>query len=282
MTRVLVLSDLHIEFGPLAVPQIDVDLVILAGDIHVGPASPAWAEKLARRLGAPVVLVAGNHEHYGSARQAKGGIERTIEAYRAASAASDGRLFVLERESVEVAGCTVVGATLWSDFALFGADRVAAAMQAAADEMNDFQLIAWRRGMRFAPAHARAEFERAEAFLESEIAKPRRAPLIVVTHHSPSFRSVPARFAKDLLSAAYSSHLDDLVERSGAAVWVHGHTHDSFDYTIGGTRVICNPRGYYGRELNRNFNPQLVIEIGDGLAAERPSEPLVDKPDKRH
>ena len=93
-----------------------------------------------------------------------------------------------------------------------------------------------------------------------------RSPLIVVTHHSPSFCSVPARFTRDPLSAAYSSHLDGLVERSGAALWVHGHTHDSFDYKIGGTRVICNPRGYFGRELNRNFNPQFVIEIGGSPA----------------
>jgi hypothetical protein len=88
-----------------------------------------------------------------------------------------------------------------------------------------------------------------------------------VTHHSPSFRSVPARFARDPLSAAYSSHLDDLVERSGAAIWVHGHTHDSFDYKIGGTRVICNPRGYFGRVLNPKFNPRLVIEVGESRGA---------------
>ena len=73
----------------------------------------------------PVVLIAGNHEHYGSLRSAERGIERTIEAYRRASAASEGRLLFLERASVDVAGCTVVGATLWSDFALFGANRIA-------------------------------------------------------------------------------------------------------------------------------------------------------------
>jgi predicted phosphodiesterase len=267
MTRVLVLSDLHIEFGPLAVPQVDVDLVILAGDIHVGWASPAWAEDLAHRLDAPVVLVAGNHEFYGAMRSRERDMERTIDAYRAASTASDGRLLFLERESVDVAGCTILGATLWTDFALFGADRVDEAMQAAANQMNDFRTIAWRRGTRFTPVHAKSEFDRATAFLEAEFTKPRRGPLIVVTHNGPSSRSVPARFKDDLLSAAFSSHLDDLVERSGAALWVHGHTHNSFDYEIGRTRVICNPRGYVGLELNRDFNPGLVIEIGDGPAA---------------
>jgi predicted phosphodiesterase len=267
MTRVLIMSDLHIEFGPMTVPQTDVDIAILAGDIHVGPASPAWAEELARRLNAPVVLIAGNHEHYGSLRSADRSMDRTIDAYREAAAGSEGRLHFLERESVHVAGCTILGATLWTDFALFGVDRVDEAMHQAVAQMNDFQSIAWRRGMRFAPPHARLEFDQAKVFLEAEFAKPRQGPSIVVTHHSPSFRSVPARFTNDLLSAAFSSRLDDLVERSGAAVWVHGHTHDSFDYRIGRTRVICNPRGYFGHELNRDFNPSLVIEIGESLGA---------------
>jgi predicted phosphodiesterase len=267
MTRVLIMSDLHIEFGPLTVPQADVDIVILAGDIHVGLASPAWAEALARQLNAPVVLIAGNHEQYGSLWSPDRSMDRTIDAYREAAAGSDGRLHFLERESVHVAGCTILGATLWTDFALFGVDRVDEAMEQAVAQMNDFQSIAWRRDMAFAPPHARLEFDRAKAYLEAEFAKPRRGPSIVVTHHSPSPRSVPARFRNDLLSAAYSSRLDDLVERSGAAVWVHGHTHDSFDYRIGRTRVICNPRGYFGHELNRDFNPGLVIDIGDSLGA---------------
>ncbi len=74
---------------------------------------------------------------------------------------------------------------------------------------------------------------------------------------------MPDRFKNDLISAAYASHLDALVEQSGAALWIHGHTHDSFDYFIGGTRVICNPRGYFGYELNPDFNPGLVIDVGD-------------------
>src|SRR5260221_5303406 len=138
MTRVLLMSDLHIEFGPLTVPQTDVDVAILAGDIHVGSASPAWAEELARQLNAPVVLIAGNHEHYGSLRSADRSMDRTIDAYRKAAAGSDGRLHFLERESVHVAGCTILGATLWSGFALFGGDRLDEAKQNAVNQMNHF------------------------------------------------------------------------------------------------------------------------------------------------
>jgi hypothetical protein len=47
-------------------------------------------------------------------------------------------------------------------------------------------------------------------------------------------------------------------------LWIHGHTHDSFDYRLNGTRVLCNPRGYARDGVNENpmFDPQLVIEVG--------------------
>jgi hypothetical protein len=35
--------------------------------------------------------------------------------------------------------------------------------------------------------------------------------------------------------------------------------HSSFDYHVGKTRIVCNPKGY-GRE-NRRFDPALVIDI---------------------
>ena len=64
--KLLVLSDLHLEFGQFRVPEIDFDVVILAGDIAV-PASkvPFWACR-ATNFGesTPIVFVLGNHEFY--------------------------------------------------------------------------------------------------------------------------------------------------------------------------------------------------------------------------
>lgn len=51
------------------------------------------------------------------------------------------------------------------------------------------------------------------------------------------------------------------MHRFGPDLWVHGHMHNSVDYRVGATRVVTNPRGYAGHEINPNFNPQLVIEI---------------------
>lgn len=91
--------------------------------------------------------------------------------------------------------------------------------------------------------------------------EPFEGKTVVVTHHLPSMRSVAERYRHELLSACFASNLDHLLGYS--ALWVHGHTHDSFDYAAHGTRVICNPRGYCraGQPENRQFNPALVVEV---------------------
>ena len=80
-----------------------------------------------------------------------------------------------------------------------------------------------------------------------------------MTHHAPSYQSVAGQYRGDLLNATYANHLDALVEK--VDLWVHGHTHHSFDYKIGEGRVVCNPRGYYPRDLNKNFDPHLVVTV---------------------
>ena len=73
-------------------------------------------------------------------------------------------------------------------------------------------------------------------------------------------KSVPARFKEDLVSAAYASPLDELVESSRARFWLHGHNHQSVNYKIGGTQILCNPRGYPD-EKDTGFDPHLTIEL---------------------
>lgn len=73
--------------------------------------------------------------------------------------------------------------------------------------------------------------------------------------------SVPPRFARDLLTPAFASNLEDLMDGGRVQLWIHGHTHDPFDYEIHGTRVVCNPRGYAPYELTPGFRPDFVVEI---------------------
>jgi predicted phosphodiesterase len=262
VTKIGFMSDLHLEFGMLPLAGIDADVLVLAGDIHVGRQAAIWSVNLARDLGIPVVQIAGNHEHYGSLGRAGQYVARTIQELRAAATTGPGSVVFLERESAIVAGVRFVGCTLWTDFELYGDPAVA--MAHAEIRMADFHTIAYRPGARFTPTDARREFMRARRFLASELAKPFEGATVVVTHHLPCVRSVSRRFKNDLLNAAFASHLDPIVSASGAALWIHGHTHDSCDYKIATTRVVCNPRGIAGFELNPRFDPNLVVEIGTG------------------
>ena len=85
---------------------------------------------------------------------------------------------------------------------------------------------------------------------------------MVVTHHLPHPASLPERFKGDLLNAAYASDLTEIIESGRQALWVHGHTHDSCDHSVDGTRVICNPRGY--EDENGRFDRELVVAIQAG------------------
>jgi hypothetical protein len=66
------------------------------------------------------------------------------------------------------------------------------------------------------------------------------------------------------LNACFVSRAEHLLGADRVQLWVHGHTHDSFDYTLNGTRVVCNPRGYARGGVNENpfFDPNLVVEVG--------------------
>ena len=93
------------------------------------------------------------------------------------------------------------------------------------------------------------------------LAEPFAGKTVVVTHHAPSSQSVHPRYARDLLTPAFASNLENLVDGNRVALWIHGHMHESFGYEVYGTRVVCNPRGYAPKALNPNFRPDLAVEI---------------------
>ncbi len=223
----------------------------------------SWADKLSQALEVPVLLVPGNHEFYRNPRSSRHSARTftsCIDALRERAHSTAGRVTFLHRDTAVVAGIRWIGATLWADFALFG--NPVMEMLTARAHMTDFRgAIAWREGEQFTPEHALEEHRRDLAFLAAECQRPSDEPRIVLTHHAPSAKSIAPQRATDPLSAAYASHLDRFVEACGAAVWLHGHTHHSSDYRIALVRVICNARGYYGHEINRTFDPNLVVEV---------------------
>jgi len=254
MTKLRIMSDTHLEFGPLDLEPIGEDVLVLAGDVGLYTGGAEWAAEYAGRHQIPVVMIAGNHEFYRPAHT----VDSTLAALRK-TAASEPLLHFLQDDGVEVAGVRFIGATLWTDFNLNG-DQPRAMMRAA-QAMNDYRLIQDEDG-RFKPRHALWRHERSVRFLRASLPPAPGMPTVVMTHHLPSPRSIAGRYASSDYNAAYASRLDDLVAGSGAALWIHGHTHVSQDYRIGDTRIICNPRGYYGHELNPDFNPNLIVEVG--------------------
>jgi len=44
--RLHILGDLHLEFGATEIRPVDADVVVLAGDIHLGREGRKWARKL--------------------------------------------------------------------------------------------------------------------------------------------------------------------------------------------------------------------------------------------
>ena len=243
-----ILNDLHIEFEDFTPPATDADVVILAGDIGVGMGGLRWARD--RFPDRPVIYVPGNHEFY----------HHDIALINDQKAQSPDHIHVLNNDQVVIDGVRFMGSVLWTDFALFGeADRFFA-MQQARQQMTDFSIIQ-NNGQRFTPEDAIQFHTASRGWLAAMLAEPFAGKTVVVTHHAPSSQSVHPRYANDLLTPAFASNLENLMDGDRAALWVHGHMHESYDYEIYGTRVVCNPRGYAPNALNPHFRSDLVMEV---------------------
>lgn len=258
--RLLILSDLHLEIRRGQPLGIDLaasrpDLVILAGDIDTGANAIGWA---ARMFPSHTVLyVAGNHEAYGHELLA---VERDL---RQACAVTD-NVHLLNCDEYVTGGVRFLGATLWTDFELFGAAEKIPAMLQAEKVMTDYRRIALAApGPRPLQAADTARlYEEHRAWLADKLAQPFAGKTVVITHMAPSMRSVAPKYADDLTSAAFASRLDGLVGQ--ADLWIHGHMHDSCDYRVGQARVVCNPCGYLrrsGANENAAFDPGLIVEV---------------------
>lgn len=261
--KLRVLSDIHVEHNPSEpVPDCAADLVILAGDIANGRDGIDWA---ARTFDVPVLYIPGNHEYYESAFD-------TVDQLMAEGAAEAGNVTLLNGTVAEFAKADgrrvrIVGTTWWTDYCLYGENRADEAMEACARVMVDHRLIATtdadgsHRG--FTPADALARHHAATAWLADVLAQPFDGKTVVVTHHGPDLGSLDARYAHDIVSAGFISRRPDLVAQ--ADVWIHGHTHTSFDYWIEDSRVVCNPRGYISRRTGQPENPVFdwgkVVEV---------------------
>jgi 3',5'-cyclic AMP phosphodiesterase CpdA len=271
--RIQIFSDLHAGVAPLKPITVarDVDLVVVAGDVAEGAQNAFATLRDIVPEAVPIVFTMGNHEYYRRFLGEELTLARTL--------APNFNIHLLENDCIIVGGGTVrvAGASLWTDYRMFGDRNAPAAMHAARVGMNDHRLIGWKRKPweRFRPQEAALLHAASRAFFVETFATPFDGlATVAVSHHAPHVGSVPTRYASDILSAAFASMLLDEMNAGyqggdGARppatfdapdIWIHGHVHDSADYRVGSTRVIANPHGY-GRE-NAGFDPALVIEIG--------------------
>lgn len=262
--KIRILSDLHTEFdlpsGYFEIPEHEDDadtVLVLAGDIGLAKkrASLDMIFEQTDRF-KKVVMVMGNHEYYGSSiKLTPIKIEDAMYNHK--------NISLLENDTVVVDDVAFIGATLWTDFADSPQDMMDAKLF-----MNDYKVIRhgpsaepWRG--KLDPSDTKAIHERSRKYIFDAI-KFQRAEgrkVVVVTHMGPSYMSVHSKFRSSALNSSYVSNLDNEVIAAAPALWIHGHTHESFDYNIEDTRVIVNPRGYFGHETNRHFDPNLSVTI---------------------
>ncbi len=256
------MSDLHVEFMPVEVRatliaqivencEADlIDVLVLAGDIGlVNDGSLAlFLPTLCRELhmvGTRVVYVPGNHEYFGGAyyRLATSRARDTLQDLGDTLAYN---LSYLHREQgpATFADQRFVGCTLWYPWNK-GVRRYARNWpdQAYTDDP---------RGGKW-PSLEGAEDAK---YLDAKVT----ADDIVVTHMLPHKKSVAAAWRGSGTNLMFVHPMGKLMERVSPKLWIHGHTHESCNYVHAGTRVVCNPHGYWGRDTNPRFDPRLMIE----------------------
>jgi DNA repair exonuclease SbcCD nuclease subunit len=285
--KIKLVSDLHLEFSDCFVNNIDnCDVLILGGDIMVAQdlhdhpepnntadqAAIANGTGLGRRQAAAqryrdflkrcsfqfphVIYIAGNHEFYHGKFFA--GLD-----YLRTECAKFPNIYMLENDTKVIDDVTFIGGTLWTD--MNKGDPLT--MHAIEGMMNDFRVI--RNDKRnYATMSARdvaSRHARTLQYFRSVLAEQHDKKFVVVGHHSPSFQSVHPTYADEtLMNGGYHSDLSEFIlDHPQIKLWTHGHTHHPFDYMIGETRVVCNPRGYENDRYSEDtgWNPNIVIEV---------------------
>lgn len=280
--RIKLVSDLHLEIEDINIKNEEgCDVLILSGDImvaadlhdHPEPATPYTPEILKilgnRQLGAQryrdflkrvsfqfpqVIIICGNHEFY------HGKWYATID-YMRSECSKYSNIHFLECDSIVIKSVMFVGGTLWTDMNKF--DPLT--LHHIKNAMNDYRMIRNDRAGYIPLKPADTVYRHRETlkyFAQIIDNSPADQPVVVVAHHAPSNSSIDLRYKPDYLTnGAYASDLSEFIlDRPKIKLFCHGHTHHPFDYMIGSTRVVCNPRGYDGYE-DTGWDPNKIIEI---------------------
>lgn len=256
MTLFKLMSDLHLEFyndnvwKPIPSDQDKDTVLLLAGDIGVGLSAKGWITEMCGRY-KYVIYILGNHEFY------KNEFRGLPQKWNNLAGMPDNFRF-LNKGVAYVDDVRILGATLWTN--IVNPHNRWFIQQG----MSDYRVIKindngnWRR---LNTADTDKEHIRTLYFLSEELRKPWTGKTIVMTHHLPHPQCVAERFKDSPYNEAYVTNLEYIFDNFEIDVWCHGHTHDSVDFHVGKTRVLCNPRGYHGYEINPDFNEDLRFNV---------------------
>lgn len=276
--RIKIVSDLHLEFGDINILNNDnCDLLILSGDImtaadlHQHSADDVVIlpnigrrQKMAIRFRdflkrcsdqfPHVIYIPGNHEFYHFRW------DQTIDVMKKECARYP-NVYFLERESKILNDITFIGATLWTD--MNKGDPIT--LHAIRDMMNDFNLIRkdYDEFKKLMPLDTVHRHRRTLEYIKICIDNNPNGQFVICGHHSPSRMSTHEMYKNEhITNGAYSSDLSEFIlDHPQIKIWTHGHTHFPFDYMIGTTRIVCNPRGYEGYESDNGWNPNMYIDL---------------------
>jgi Icc-related predicted phosphoesterase len=253
--RIQLVSDVHVEFDeqePFALPEVERDLLVVAGDLGEGAEGAEFLRRELKR--GPVVYVLGNHEFYNhdyhGVRSFWSEIHDHFERQK-----SGHRLYVLDNKAVTIDGVRFIGSTLWADFD----QNHPATKKAAVRGMSDYHCIVYGERL-LTPDDAYEAHQTNRAFIAHELSQT-ALPTVVVTHHAPHPQSTPVGYRDSSVTGCYVSDLSELIEQFTPTVWCHGHTHVRRDYLIGKTRVLCNPRGYARYEETPGFDDSFTFHV---------------------
>ncbi len=246
----------------------------------------AFFERVSREF-PKVIYILGNHEHYnGDFAYSYSILKRHLAVYP--------NIQVMDKESIELDGITFVCATMWTSMN----DEDPVTLHAVKDMMNDFRNVKNSHRMvsrkvplydnehfdanpegyvvrnvirhkfkeepgKFSPGDSVEDHKKALDYINHVLMNDEAKKYVVVTHHTPSWQSCAPKWQGDrVMNGAFHTELGDFIAyRPQIKLWVHGHTHDDFDYAIGETRVVCNPRGYVGHENQADSFELKYIDI---------------------
>ena len=256
--RLAIASDIHLEFGNYEIQNEEgAEVLVLAGDITTSQEIVNHLKffETASKQFPYVIYTPGNHEHYdGNFYDTKNTLREALSRFK--------NIFVLDRSRVFFDDWNVVFlvGTMWTN-----ADRRnPVIMQKLKNSFNDFIAIS-----NFDPNTMVMQHDAFIRYLREYMTEYRNrnsnTKVVVVTHHAPSFDSVhekyrtPSAWDYNFGFASYDEEV--ILDYPELSLWIHGHMHNSFDYNIGNTRIVCNPRGYAGYESRAENYKLKYLEV---------------------